>query len=288
MPFLKSIHGRLKSCDSVIQSIQEHGQRVSGILSDRLSGLIEEGGEMPDLWALQQLFLKQLQASSTRLEQAEKAHIAELGNDAKPRAERDAATKELSEVVLDLRQMFEGLYRPENIESFGFPDRVSREPALLLRQADHLIEQIADPERPLPEARRVDIELTPESILRNLEPSTQTLREALDTVGREAKRAAPTLADRNRAQSDYDQAFLWTARTLEAMYSLAGETELAAVVRPSRRRPGRTAKHASEERETASNPEATEPSEPADGTVCLQHSESDPFQQSVVDPPQPV
>ncbi len=264
MSFLKSIHSRLKSCDSVIRSIQEHGQRVTGILSDRLSGLIEEGGVVPDLWALQLLFLKQLQAASSRLEQAEKSHIVELGNDEQARTARDEAAKELSEAVIGLRHMFEGLYRPESIESFGFPARVARDPALLLRQAEHLMEQLVNPERQLPEARRIDIELTPESILRNLEPPTQALRDTLDVVGREAKRAAATLADRNRAKEAYDQAFLWTARTLEAMYSLAGETELAAVVRPSARRPGRTVKLAKEESEAASEPEAAEPTEPAD------------------------
>ncbi len=267
MSFLKSINGRLKSCDSVIQSIQEHGQRVTGILSDRLSGLIDEGGVLPDLWALQQLFLKQLQAASSRLEQAEKVHVAELGNDAPPRKGRDVAVKQLTTGFLDLRRVFEGLYGSEKLETFGFPARVARDPGLLLRQAEHLIEQISDPTRPLPETRLIDLALTPELMLRNLKPLTEAMRDALEVVGREAKRAVTTQADRNRAKDDYDQVFLWTARTLEALYSLAGETELAAAVRPSPRRPGRTDQQASEESEEASDSEAAEPTEPADGAV---------------------
>ena len=46
---------------------------------------------------------------------------------------------------------------------------------------------------------------------------------------------------KNQVLDEHKDFFLWTARTLESFYQLAGEPKLAAQIRPSGRRPGRRA-----------------------------------------------
>ena len=167
--------------------------------------------------------------------------------------------------ILDLRKIFEGLYRPENIESLGFPARLARDSKLLLRQGGHLIEVLTSSDLELPDSRFADAGLPISEMVKSLVPKVEELRKALGDIGREERLAQVTQVDRDRATDDYNNTFLWVARTLESLYSLSGEKELAARVRPSTRRPGRTERQVVEEEggEVANEP-STPPTDDAD------------------------
>ena len=144
--------------------------------------------------------------------------------------------------MIELKDFFVGVFQPENVEALGFPRVLGRSPEELVRQVDRLIDHLSASSLVLPAPLLGEVNLTLTDIASSLQPLVDNLRNALADVGREVKKASLTQLDRNRAVEEYDKAFLGIARTLETLYRLAGEKELADQVRPSVRRPGRTAK----------------------------------------------
>ena len=84
---------------------------------------------------------------------------------------------------------------------------------------------------------------------------TTALTSALADVAREAREAEATLVAKNRALAEHDRTFGDVATLVSAVLRMGGETELAARVRPSPRRPGQTVELA----EGEAQPPAPEP-----------------------------
>ncbi|MCP3959590.1 MAG: hypothetical protein GY719_17210 [bacterium] len=258
MSFLRTNTLRLKSCSFLEQTILNHGQRVAETLGQTLGALVGESVALPDFWALQLFFLESLRTMRGRMETAEEAHVKELADDVEPRNRREGSDAQLRSRMRQLRDFFAGAFQPMAVEELGFPRRLGKSPEELLRQGAHLIEVLKDPAKVLPAPFLGQVTLLLSEIADSLKPLVEDLRVALTDVGRETKEAALTLLDRNRAIKEYDQMFGGIARTLESLYRLAGEPELADQVRPSVRRPGRTANAAKEE-EASEGGEGNEP-----------------------------
>ncbi len=268
MSFLRSNTLRLKSCAFLEQTILNQGQRVAQVLVERLAPLAAAGAVVPDFWALQLFFLEVLRTLRGRVEDTERAHVDELADDAEPRARRNRADSALRSRIVELKDFFVSAYKPENVEALGFPRVLGRTPDELVRQVDHLIGRLGVPDVALPEPIIGEVNLALADIATSLQPLVDDLRTALVDVGREVKEANLTQLDRNRAVKEYDQAFLGIARTLETLYRLAGESELADQVRPSVRRPGRTAQVVQQDADGGSGPETTPSSEQSSKTTA--------------------
>ncbi len=268
MSFLRSNTLRLKSCAFLEQTILNHGQRVALVLAERLAPLVAAGVGVPDFMALQLFFLEVLRTLRGRIEDAERTHVDELADDTEPRSRRNRAYSALRSRISELKDFFVGVYKPENVEVLGFPRVLGRSGEELLRQVDRLIAHLGAPSTLLPAPLVGEVNLTLADIATSLQPLADELRIALTDVGREVKKATLTQLDRNRAVEEYDRTFLGVARTLETLYRLAGEDELADQVRPSVRRPGRTAQVVAEEGTGDSEPEQPASSETASETTA--------------------
>ncbi len=265
MSFLRSNTLRLKSCAFLEQTILNQGQRVALVLVERLAPLAAAGAVVPDFWALQLFFLEVLRTLRGRVEDTERSHVDELADDAEPRSRRDSADSTLRSRMTELKSFFIGVYKPESVEALGFPRVLGRTPEELLRQVDHLLGHLRAADLVLPAPIVGEVSLPLADIATSLQPLADDLRTALTDVGREVKEANLTQLDRNRAVEEYDKAFLGIARTLETLYRLAGESELADQVRPSVRRPGRTATVVAQDGDVGSEAE-TAPSEQSSET----------------------
>lgn len=247
MPFLKTITQRIRSCLVVEQTILNHARRIANVLSERFESLAAAEVGVPDFFGLQSFFLSVLQALRAALEEAEHLHVAELASRIGARQRRDQAFAKLGSEMLDLRGFFDKVFQPADIRSIGFPVDFGQTPLDLLRQAEHVVRQLAVSAAELVSPHLATVTPDIAAMTESLNTSVGDLRTALADVGRDSKKIEVTQVDRNRARDDYDTGFLWISRTLESIFQLAGEKELAERVRPSLRRHGRTAQIAGEE-----------------------------------------
>jgi len=259
MAFLKSITSRLRLCDSVVQAIVNHGPRVSAVITEKFGPRLAEGETVPDFQQVQRFFLGILQAARARMEAAEVEHLDELAGDGERRTLRQQAFDALKSTVLEQRDFFAGAFGPDKAEMLGFPPQIGRSPLELLRQGERLVQHLSDPAAELPPPRLGQVTLDLAGTAAAVMPEVEGLQSAMDAAGREVKLAQATQLDRDRAVEELDATLLWVARSLEAIYRLAGETELADRIRPAARRPGRPEigedeETAAEEAESGSTP----------------------------------
>lgn len=230
---------RHKSSLIVESSVSTHGELVAAKLAESAQGLPGDLNASDFLAVL--LFLQALQADARRkLIATDKAHRDEIADDAGFREERDAATADLAGKILKLRDAFRSAFGPNKSKELGFDVRMARTPVAVLAQGLRLLANLNQPEKALPTSNTPGVSLDLESLVPALEAAVTRLQKALEDIAREKTEADATLVAKNLAMKEFDQTFLRVARTLEALYTLAGELDLAARVRPAPRRPGRT------------------------------------------------
>ncbi len=108
----------------------------------------------------------------------------------------------------------------------------------------------------LPKSRVRGATFRAEDWVERLDDRITPLEKAIDVVAREVREAEGTQATKNRALEAYDETFRKVATLLSATLSIAGEDELASRVRPTARRPGRTAGSEADSGEEPANPVA--------------------------------
>ncbi|MEE8522383.1 MAG: hypothetical protein V3T72_00510, partial [Thermoanaerobaculia bacterium] len=241
-------------------AIVNHGPRVSDVLTEKFGPRLEEGETVPDFQQVQLFFLGILQAARFRMAEAEAKHVDELAGDDERRTLRQQAFDGLKSTILEQRDFFAGAFGPDQAEMLGFPPQIGRSPMALLRQGERLVQHLTDPTAELPPPRLGQVTLDLVETAASVAPEVEALRSSMDVVGREVKLAQATRLDRDRAVEELDATLLWVARSLEAIYRLAGETELADRIRPATRRPGRPI---GEEGEPSSEDETDDGSTPS-------------------------
>lgn len=230
---------RHKSSLVVEKSVSTHGEQVAAKLAERAQGLPGDFTALDFLAVL--LFLQALQANARqKLIAADEAHRDEIADDEGFRKERDAAAADLAELIRTFRDAFRSAYGPTKSKDLGFDPRMGRTPVAVLAQGKRLNARLDDPEKPLPASNTPGVSLVPESLVPPLAAAVTRLETALENVTLEKTEADATLVAKNEALAEFDATYLHVARTLEAIYTLAGEVDLAARVRPTRPRPSRT------------------------------------------------
>ncbi len=239
MAFLKSITSRLRLCDNVIQAIVNHGPRVSAVMTEKFGSQLEEGQTVPDFQEVQQFFLGILQAARARVVAAEAEHVDELAGDGERRTLRQQAFDGLKSTILGHRDFFVGVFGADRAELLGLPAEVGRTPMELLRQGERYVQHLTAPEAELPPPIVGGVTVDLAELAAPVAPAVETLSSTMGEADREVKLAQVTQVDRDRAVDELEATLLWVARSLEAIYRLAGETELADRIRPATRRRGR-------------------------------------------------
>ena len=105
------------------------------------------------------------------------------------------------------------------------------------------------------------IEVDPLKLALGLQADVDELRSLLADQRRERRLLQQTRKQKNRAIDAHRQTLVWTARTVEGYYMLAGEPELAERLRPATRRPSRPSEEPSEDTPSEDPSEDTSPPE---------------------------
>jgi hypothetical protein len=234
----KQVTDRKKSADAVAAAADIHAGRAARTVQTVLSPYLQKDEEMPDVERFAVLVGRWLAATSSAMVAADEAHIHELSDDAPVRDRRDDAHAKLHAELVELREWMTGLFGGRAVRSLGFAADTPRDPAALAQFAGEVSKSLREKDFPAP--KRAGVTWSPAKEASKIDKLRAKLDEAIAAVGREAREAQGTLATKNAALGAYDDAFARSSEYLEGLFTLAGETELAARVRPSTRRPGQT------------------------------------------------
>ena len=207
--------------------VGEQGHRVTGELSERVP-------ESTAFHAAREGMAMLLRAQIADLVEKDNAVFAADARLMEIKRQRDVAKRELSDLIVSIRQVLKAIYKAPGLERLGLEGRTGRTIEHLLRQAGRLAGAAKKDLTAILGEPRFNEGLDPRPQMERIGEKAETL-EALARQLDEARRDRDTAGvDRNLALEAYKKAHLATTQTFEAWCRLAGEDALAEKVRDAR------------------------------------------------------
>lgn len=237
----KLVSDREKSARAVAAGASTHADAVSVALGTELAGHLKSGETMPDVALLVRLFGRKVAADSAALVLADNAHERELADDAAPRHARDDAAVKVREILVDLRAAIDSAHGAAGLSVLGLAGITPDDPSVVATFAASTLDALQDAKRKLPKARRAGNKIDRAAYAEELSVELPSLQKALAKVAKEEREKEATQSAKDRALATNDRTFGRSAAAISALASAGGLDDLAAKVKPSGRRPGRTA-----------------------------------------------
>ena len=226
------------SANFVHAAIQTHGEAMGRGLTAKLEAEREAGDPpVPDGGHLLRLAGRRMMRLVAVLLAADAAHEAELLDDAGPRKRRDEAASALYKRATAFRQGTGWMYGAEAEVALGFGGPTPDEPRTLVRVGKLVLSQFDKAIEG--RAAREGFTWVPADEKAALAACIADTEAALREVEKEQKEAEATLAAKHAAMAAYSEAFREAAALASLLLGMAGEHDLAARVKPSKRRAGR-------------------------------------------------
>ncbi len=228
----------------------------------------KEGQNPPDFGGTMFALKYELADSRKSLAEADNQHVEKLRKVVMLRRERDSLLPALYGHFAATRQTVEQLFgKGKSFEIAGIDGPTSQKPKKLLRQTGFLTQHLENPELELPAVEIEGFEIHPQRVAQGLRAKGDRLEAVYGELRVLRREAQESRKVKVRKLKEHQRTFLWTARTLEGFYRLAGEDELADLIRPSTRQAGRRAVEVKDE-ESGAEPSAAEnsPATEADQT----------------------
>jgi hypothetical protein len=252
----KLVTDREKSSRAVAASAETHAGEIAKGFAAELAPYLKSGEKLPDVALLVRLVARRIAADTAALVAADDAHERELADDAAPREARDEAAARLRSVLVDGRAAVEAAFGPAGLRNLRLDGAVPEDPTVLATIGERVAGALRDAGIKLPKPRRASMKLDRAALAGEIEAELPALKKALAKVATEDREKEATLRAKQNAMRKSDRSFGQAASLLSASFTFAGLEDLAAKVRPSGRRPGRTA---AEDDEEAPLPEVAPP-----------------------------
>ncbi len=220
-----------------------NAERMAKALSDRWRRALPKDQKYIDVHQLQLCVRDDLHRQRREIHVIEQEHLAQLADDRLERGVRDVAIPQLRGRLVGIQRLFDGAFGAGS-SSGVFGDEtvtIPRDPFPLLRLGHLAHERLTDPAFVLPESELVGVKLTPRSLAKSFEEPLATLDAALVGLDEKLPATNVSLAEKTRKLDELKTQVGIAARFLEALYHLAGFSDLAQRVRPSTHRARNTA-----------------------------------------------
>lgn len=253
----KSILKRQRTISAVLAAFRAHVQEVLPALGERLTPFLREGETLPDFGLVQGLVGRLLDDVRTRLVEAEKLHLDELDQDLGPRFELRQLVSTVRSKLMAIRRIGEGLFGLErSAEIVPVEGPTAENPEALWRQAELTVSRLRKPDLASPSVALDAVDFVPSQVADELETDVTALRQSLDAVGLERRKAESTLSARDQMVGESDLVLRGSVRLLTGYFLLAGRPDLARRIRLTLRRARRSRP---EDGETSTPSGSTEP-----------------------------
>lgn len=207
----------------VAGSATAYTPEVQRALTERLTPLLEEGETLPDLGLLQNLLVRLVRNEEQAMISADKSNERELGGDLVMRRRRDELVDRLYDRLVEIRTTLSALFGPEEaLELVQLTGRTSRNPELLILQAERVIDRLQAPDvRPV-EIRVEGFQGDPAQWIAQVQPLLGDLNRTLEEVETERRSAVSTVREKQEALSGFDATVGGVVRILRGFLQLSG------------------------------------------------------------------
>jgi hypothetical protein len=237
----KQVTDREKASRAVIAAATSHADAIASAVSAGISPHLKKGEPLPAIAPLANLLARRLKSEIDALVEADRAHEAELSDDAAHREARDDAAEYVRTALVDLRDAVSTAYGAQGLLALGLAEAIPVDPSAIASRAKTVRKNLLDDSIKLPKPRRASLKVDRKGFANEIGEDLPALTKALENVAREEREGKATLVAKGAAMTSHDRAFSRTATLLAALASYGDLDELAASVRPSARRSGRAA-----------------------------------------------
>ncbi len=268
---MRSIGSRIRfqSVGEVRASLDTFGGGVAGKLDgSRPAPVTPESESGFDYRALFQDIDGRLASVQEKLVKAEDEQVRKQIRISDLRRESEELTGALYSEQVSVRRILEGLFGPDRgFEIAAIKGATPQELKPLSDQVDLTVKLLREPEIEVPTAKASGVEFDFPATADSLETGRGEIVRVGDELERARKAASQSVLRKQQVTAEFDAIFPWAAQTVEGIFRMAGERELADRIRTSRRRVTGRQKVESEETEAAEPAESAD-AESAEGSAA--------------------
>ncbi len=225
---------RLGSVDEARASLGAHRDRIGDKLDFERPASPETGFSYQAMFDHLDGHLAQVQS---QLVEAEDEHVRQLVAIRQLRQQRDQGVTAVYDKQTAARGILKHLYGKEHsFQVAAVSGKTPQSPRKLAEQVDQTVKLLRQPEGESPSAKVAGVGVDFAAMADDLAAGQQQLIAVRADLVQAKKVADATRQTTHRAIQEFDLVFLWAARTLEQLFRLAGERELADRIRTSVRR----------------------------------------------------
>ena len=257
---------RLGSAEEVRASLAAHRGLIGGNLDVQRPPPQEAGFSYQALFDHMDSELAQV---AGRLVEAEDRHVKQLARIIQLRRRRDDGVSSTYDKQIAARGILTSLYGKErDFELAAVSGRTPDSSKTLAEQVDQTVKFLREPQGELPSGKVGGANIDFAAMADDLEAGQRGLTTVRADLVQARKVADGTRQVTSQVIQEFDLVFLWIARSLEGLFRLAGEQELADRVRSSARRVTR--------RQADQQGEEAQSQEPSDDGSAAEESNSEP------------